>query len=303
MGRLLIAAAFLVVASGCQEIQVRKKSNRLVSTVPDLYYEQVLENIARTIAQPGSIPYFATPTQGTNQNTRQFQASYTPGWDLITSSPGLGFFGRYLLDKQAVGLQGQVQNQQSFQLAPVIDPDKLFYLQTAFRIAAGDATITNDDVDDLHDLYSYHRESSTFSEVYYYAITGTRIDAYQKLDPATQYDPWPQTRVAPWLNTADNKKRVPKNACYAANHCGVWVWVAPEATRDFSLFTLAILDIVTRLPDSGGGATRVDFAPGAIWHALIPGTEASRQAAGAPNAPKGAPLQRRIIQFPFPAPP
>jgi hypothetical protein len=283
-------------------MQVRKNANRLVGTVPDLFYEQILDNLARTVAQPGSIPYFATPTQGTQQNSRQFQASYTPGWDFITASPGMGFFGRWLFDKQMAGFQGQATNQQTFQLQPLIDPDKLFYLQTAMRIAVGDSSVLFDDVDDLHDLYEFHRDSSTFSEVYFYAITGIRIENYKEPEEEFKYLPWQDSHVLPWLKITTDKRQIPKDACYVGHYCDVWVWVDPGATKEFSLFTLAILDIVTRTPEGGDGPTKVDFAPGALWHSMIPGAAASDGKTTGKGAPS-RPLRPRMSQFPYPAPP
>jgi hypothetical protein len=77
------------------------------STVNDLYYLQALNNLAMMYDSPGSIPYFALPSQGTNQNQRSLTATYMPTWDFITAK---GFYaGRWLLDHNSAAFGGTTQ--------------------------------------------------------------------------------------------------------------------------------------------------------------------------------------------------
>src|SRR4051812_1306604 len=112
-----IIAWMIFLTSGCMEIQLRDKAVKLSSTATDLYYLQVLDNLARLYDIPESLPYFSEPTQGTNSLQNQVQANYQLGWDLI--------MGRYLIDKQLAIIQGQRQVAENWQAAPIDDPDTL----------------------------------------------------------------------------------------------------------------------------------------------------------------------------------
>ena len=120
MYRTSVIAILLATTCGCQAMRVQKNSNKLSSTVPDLYYGQVLDNVAMISSNPAATPYFSYPTQGTTANTLTAQASYTPGWDWVSA------VGRYLFDKQAATLQGTNADAQTFQVTPVANPDNLF---------------------------------------------------------------------------------------------------------------------------------------------------------------------------------
>jgi hypothetical protein len=275
--------------------------------VPDLYYGQVLDNLARTISTPDVIPYFATTTQGTNQQTRQYTASYMGGWDLISAAGG--FFGRYLFDKQMATLQGQLSNQQSFQLSPIDDPDKLQYLQFAFRKAAGDPTITGHDLDYLYNFFS--KDPSVFHEQYFTAITGmtfAEFNKYMNSQPRPPLD----SNLAEWVNATKTKKCVPKNSCYVGSSCGVWTWVVPQHSSAFTMFTLAILDIATA--DNTGSSVSAEApawgaAPSAPAPAAPPAPRAGQlpepteQITTGPKRVQGSPLRRRVPMFPYPAAP
>lgn len=210
MSRILIGLLALTACCGCQEIQVRKKANRLTSTVPDLYYDEVLDNIALTLAKPDAIPYFGIPQQGTNGNTRNVSANYAGAWDFL---PALG---RYLFDKQSSMISGSNQWQESFQVQPLSDPDKMYLLHVAFQKAGG-VPIAPEADDHLRDFYKTH-------------VLFT--DYYDWIKPG-------------WFNIANSKRDVPKHACYVGHYCDVYVWVPAENLNDLSQFTLAILDIVT----------------------------------------------------------
>ncbi len=177
--RIIMALlAFASIASGCQNTQTRKHANELISTTSALYYQQVVDNLAMTYAQPNGLPFFGLPTQGSETNTRMLSTSYTPGWDFI--SGGGVYLGRYLFDKQNATLQGQVTNAEAFQLQPTFDPDKLLLLKVAFRMAAGDRTLTVRETSWITRFYIARPDSLGLNRVYYGAITGKDLDAERK---------------------------------------------------------------------------------------------------------------------------
>ena len=165
----------LGILSGCQQDIVQSRSNKLASTVTTLYYEQVLTNLAMTIAKPDMLPYFGVPTQGTHTNVRQFTAGYTPMWDYLTTGMK-PFSGHYFFDKQAAPLTGGVQNQESFQLQPISNPDRLMLLQAAFHRATG---YPNDgEMDQALDTYSNSVDAYAYTRYivhgWYHTTTSAR---------------------------------------------------------------------------------------------------------------------------------
>lgn len=63
------AIAFLGLASGCMSQQLRYTTRQTVSSLPDLQYQQVMDNLAKLAANPGVLPYLAVVGQGSVQVT------------------------------------------------------------------------------------------------------------------------------------------------------------------------------------------------------------------------------------------
>ncbi len=263
MIRTLFLGLVALLCLGCQEIQVQRKSNLLVSTVPDLYEQEVLDNLVRTCANEGAIPFFATPTQGTNQQTRQLQFSETTGLSLITNAAASisNLLGGFLVSSQQFAVAPQVQYQQSFQLAPLIDANKLSLLSIAFRMALGNQ-VTNLDAFRLGKFFN--DQKTVFAPDHYRAITGQELplramfDAGIKEGAASLIFP---VQPRPWIHIETRKKDVPRGVCLCSHWCGYWIWVGPADVAQLSAFTLAILDIAAAAP-SGDGVTKVELSIG-----------------------------------------
>jgi len=79
----LVLIGPLVLASGCMNQQLRLATVRTTSTLPDLHYQQVMDNLALIAANPGFLPYLAVAGQGsiqvTNGGNAAFPASLAPG--------------------------------------------------------------------------------------------------------------------------------------------------------------------------------------------------------------------------------
>jgi hypothetical protein len=205
------AFALLLFTCGCQAIQVERMANRLTSTVPDLYEREVLNNLAMLAAKPSAIPYFGLVQQGTSANTRTVSANYMPGWDMITAS---GYFlGRTVFDKQTAQFQGQFANADTFQMAPISDPDKLLLIQAA-----------------IHKVLNIPTEYDAMLNFFF-----------------STHSPWAhyEQMTQPGWFIVGKKKDVPKHACYVGRYCDTYVWVPPERVADLTRFTFAILDIAT----------------------------------------------------------
>jgi len=72
----LIALLVLAAASGCMNQQLRFATARTISSLPDLHYQQVLDNLAHIAANPGFLPYLAVAGQGSIQVTNTGNASF-----------------------------------------------------------------------------------------------------------------------------------------------------------------------------------------------------------------------------------
>jgi len=126
----------MLLTTGCQTIQLRNTTVRQSCSVSDVYYMQVLNNLAMLEAEPYSLPYFSLPQTG--QNTTQFSlaATATPGWALVTS--GTALLGRFLFSSQAGMFNGTDTNIQTWSTAPTIVPNKLLLMKYAYEAANGD---------------------------------------------------------------------------------------------------------------------------------------------------------------------
>jgi hypothetical protein len=184
---------------------------KLESAVPDLYEQQVLDNLAEQATKPSALPYFGLPQSGSSANTRTVSANYSPGWDFIT---GAGkYLGLWVFDKQTAQLQGMNANADTFQVQPETNPDKLLLMQSAFHRALG-----------IDDQYA-----------------STLMKFLQSHSSWTHYDEMAQ----PGWFVAGRKRDVPKHACYVGHYCETYIWVPPDQVENLARFTLVILDIET----------------------------------------------------------
>jgi hypothetical protein len=124
---ILTLAAF----SGCMEYQLRDRTMHLSTTTTDLLYVQVLDNIARTIENPEAMPYFNMPASGTAQIQQEISATVTPGWGLFAST------GAFLFNSITGAVNPLQIDQESWQVSPVPDPDRISLMHAAYLKATG----------------------------------------------------------------------------------------------------------------------------------------------------------------------
>ena len=98
----------------------------------DLYYDQILANIAMLASHPASLPYFSVPQTGQNSTQFSLNINYTPTWDLITGTTSR-YLGRYVLDKQSAAATGGDTNIETWNTNPTIDPDKILLMRYAYE--------------------------------------------------------------------------------------------------------------------------------------------------------------------------
>ncbi|HEY7312924.1 MAG TPA: hypothetical protein VH643_26405 [Gemmataceae bacterium] len=286
----------VLLLCGCQAAQVAQNAVTLGGEAKYVQEQQVLNNLAMLAADPSALPSFATMIQGQDQLARTAQITYTPNWDLITAAGS--FFGRYILDKQSAALSGTKQNQESIQVSPTSDPDKLLLLQAAFHRALG-----------IDDPYQVALQAAltpavpTPTQPLEVKIVGSMKEtaaeepAKSRPTAAAVAPPVPMPASSNWQHYEEmitsgwfqvcKKKDVPKHACRVGCYCGTYVYVLPGDEGDLARMTFAILHLVS-----------LDLSK-----LVVPPTRDGYGGAGVPGTPLAPPRIQTLPFFPtLPAP-
>jgi hypothetical protein len=243
-------------------------------TVADLHQQQVLDNLAKFVADPYAIPSFALAASGTATINDQCNGSAAPTWNFPgADSLGLSF-----------GLQRQKNN--AWTVTPITDPRKLELMRCAYQRAASSCTGVGEsnccpDCRKRFNKFYTGREVLKVTEV----TGGKEVQKYTcgpdgrlaNLVPAPCEDPaicqdclgssgpckiplvkdadgnpmaTGQGKVTSECLSAEGcwfcrgcKKCVPKQCGYVGHYCGTYIWVPPGQGRDeLAKLTLAILD-------------------------------------------------------------
>ncbi len=211
---LLLASVCL---TGCTAAALRRESTGVSISVGDLYQQEVLDNLAKFVANPNAFPSFAYANQGSAIITDNGSLSIMPTW-----MQGGG-------NSLAATGTGSRNIQDSYTLTPVNDPRKLELMKCAYQRAVSSC--------------GYGQESQTCPD-----CEGT-FNRFYTGDPKTKVSDQLSGEVsseclrAPfcWLCTGP-KKCVPKYCCCVGHYCNTYVWVLPEGQEYLTNLTIAILD-------------------------------------------------------------
>jgi len=77
----------LLFFPGCLSRQLELTTRRTLSTLPDLNYQQVIDNLAAAASNPGVLPYLAVAGQGSGSGHRQRQLDLRS--ELPATGPGI----------------------------------------------------------------------------------------------------------------------------------------------------------------------------------------------------------------------
>ena len=201
------------------------------------------------------------------------------------------YAGRYLFDKQSAAVQGQYACQESWQIVPNNNPDRIYLMQCAYRRAIGAEDPYGAMVLDNYYNLKFHLGSKKVTELFPPRIKpspdedkkkGDGGDALATLgnpkisqgkDKNQKEDkkgdsggtqvlplkiPYHQFVKSGWF-CVGKKHDVPKKCVrYVGHHCDTYVWVTGNNLDDLTKFTLAILDIATpfTIDPSTGDAVR-----------------------------------------------
>jgi len=159
-GILAIVAACVFCSGGCTTSQLGNRMTEQASSIPGVYYQEVLNNLAMIQADPSRMPYFSDPQTARVRIDRSASVGYGMNLDLISTAPTgvLSLFNRYLFDKFSGTFTGSQMNSGEWTALTANDPDKLFAMRAAYRRVVGVSTAEDEEI--LSEFYYRHFEIS-----------------------------------------------------------------------------------------------------------------------------------------------
>lgn len=262
-------AAAMLAFTGCTHHFLRHATTQQAATVNDVYFEQIVSNLADFHCNPGALPQFAVLNDGTNQVTDQGQFSNTGVW------------GRLSFTSYTATLQAQRALQENWKLAPVNVPGRLRRMRCAFQLVTSaypielevrDVPPTADGATNpkpyqlvllekengyciqcLREMIDFGllptpaslklgRTNSEDNSIFEFTDDAKRRKFHTKFVEAVNCN-FPRC----WYHITP-RREVPRNACYVADCCKDRLWVDPDSADALTRFTLTVLAIALTDP-------------------------------------------------------
>ena len=255
----------LACVTGCTTTaRLRQRMINQGSTLPELQYQQVLNNLAQFAVNPSALPWHVNFREGTSQVT-----DFLTGGALADLAP----FAPTVTQAQLFGSRTAVAQ---WGASPVIDPTELRLLFIAYRRAHGFPDMPSPDfLDELaHELkdqfasnadlryesswfYEFQgRDSKNARDLESRAVT-TNDESFcrQAVDPGDR-SPLARNvcrkietiqrdlaRIQPGWFHVGRRRDVPKDACYVGKcgHC--YAWVCSDGRAELTELTLTVLKL------------------------------------------------------------
>ncbi len=279
----LIFTIGLACLTGCMTGRLRQRTINQGRTLPQLQYQQVLDNLAQFATNPSVLPWHVNLREGTTQITDSIS-----GGAALDIGPPVTWFPQLLGSRTAVAQWG---------MSPVIDATELRLLRIAYRRALGAPEMPSPEfldelAHDLKDQFPSNADLRNESELFY-EFQGNAHRNSKELDAhiittnddticgdaETVGDRSPLARnvcrkiatiqndlamIQPGWFHVGRKRDVPKEACYVGK-CGTcYVWVGPEGRDQLTEFTLTVLKISSLIKETQTliNPGSVKFSPG-----------------------------------------
>ena len=212
--------AILPIFAGCQtHLALRTNTVCTTDTLTDLNYQQVMDNMARFVHNPSSMPSIAVIIAGTvtvdDHKGINGSAAY---------APTLAFF-----QQQGAGMpilsmlfnpSASRTLTENWSLMPITDIDNLRRIRCAFQLVVLNGGQTSDCDNCLQMLKRFYLGEADRMECE--IPTG-------------------------WF-TAGGEKDIPKDACYVGHYCNTYVWVMPGGVEGLTRFTMNVLELAAGKP-------------------------------------------------------
>ena len=273
----------LTCFTGCTSGRLRQRTINQGSTLPELQYQQVLDNLALFATHPGSLPWHVNLREGTNQLTDSLS-----GGAALDLGPPVTWFPQLLGSRTAVAQWG---------MSPVIDATELRLLRIAYRRALGvpdmpSAKFLVELANELKDQFASNADLRYESELFY-EYQGRAYRSARELgahvlstnDATVCGYPGPSIDRSPlaanvcrkiemiqedlaeirpgWFHVGF-KHDVPKDACYVGRSGDRYAWVCPDGIDGLTEFTLTVLKISSLIKETQTliSPGNVKFSPG-----------------------------------------
>jgi hypothetical protein len=280
----VILAVGLACATGCTTGRLRQRTINQASTLPELQYQQVLNNLAAFAANPAALPWHVNLREGTTQITDSIT-----GGSLVDLGPPAVTQPQLFGSRTAVAQWG---------MSPVIDATELRLLRIAYRRAHGlaempDPEFLDELAHELKDQFASNSDLRDESELFYEnqsrvshssrdldARTATTNDdsfctcpvpsdrersplarnVCRKID-TIQRD---LGRVGPGWFRVGRKWDVPKGACFVGKCGEIYAWVEPDGLESLTEFTLTVMKLSSLIKETQTliNPGSVKFSPG-----------------------------------------
>ena len=235
MWKVMIISATLGVASlsGCTHMQLRWNTTHQATTLTEIYEQQVLDNLARFVCDPESMPSFAYANGGSAYVSDSGNVGSQTVWN------ARGFASEVLTLGAARSMR------EAWTLTPVSDVRRLELMRCAYQWSVASAGMCPQgsscpDCDRLMRTFYLGGPGEDFRSVE--DREAGRPDTLATWTARTGRTTPACFQYVPWLCCGD-KKSVPKDCCVKKGHyCGTCVWVAPGGQDELTKLTLVILD-------------------------------------------------------------
>jgi hypothetical protein len=273
----------LACVIGCTTGRLRQRTINQAGTLPELQYQQVLDNLAQFAANPAALPWHINLREGTSQVTDSLS-----GGAALDTGPPYGWFPQLLGSRTVVAQWG---------VSPVIDATELRLLRIAYRRAHGAPDMPSPEFLDelaheLKDQIAYNvdlrneselfyefqgRDSRTYRELDARLITTNDLTVCDDSDLSRDRSPLARNvcrkigliqndlaRIQPGWFQVGRKRDVPKDACYVGRCGSVYVWVGLEGREQLTGFTLTVLKLASLIKERETliNPGNVKFSPG-----------------------------------------
>jgi hypothetical protein len=253
------ALILMLLAAGCQSVQLQQKTTKMASYLSDIQYGQVLDNLALIANNPDALPHYAL-SQGSKCSVQYAdQTNAALNWDRITAAGSL--LGLFRLDKENASTTISRLDVTEWDTTPDIDPVQEILMQGLYRkvlgygmpsyqIAALDSFFFAKPLldtnkykvvhDALNKLNNLPEESKTKGKSLMIQMQ-TALDSYRP-EYSQALNQVYQSLGSGWVHVG-NKKDIPKEACSIGKCHHTYVWVMPEDFPSLTNLTIAVLDI------------------------------------------------------------
>ena len=279
----LLLAAGLCCAAGCTVGRLRERTVNQGNTLPELQYQQVLDNLAQFAVNPSALPWQMNLKEGTSQVTDSLS-----GGAALDTGPPVGWFPQLLGSRTVVAQWG---------MAPVVDPTELQLLRIAYRRAYGLPDMPSPEFLDelaheLKDQFASNADLRNESELFYdfqgsssrdarhlearivtandesfcgqAGAAGDRSPLVRNVCRKIESIERDLTRIQPGWFHVGRRRDVPKDACYVGKSGHTYVWVSADGREELTEFTLVVLKLSALIKETQTliNPGSVKFSPG-----------------------------------------